>query len=223
MVPASAIIWEPLGDQAVLATFPTELLAAAFAAAARALPAPWQIDTVLAYLSVAVFYDFDQTDYATVVSRLQSLSWLTAATPGKQWEIPCCYELGPDLAAVAAMKGISTAQVIALHLSQLYTVYAIGFTPGFPYLGYLPEGLQGIPRRASPRTRVEPGSVGITGKQTGIYPLPTPGGWQLLGRTPLEMVHVAEGYFPLRAGDIVRFVRIGESEFLRRRGERLQG
>lgn len=221
MLPQDVFTMEPLGDQAVLATFPTEAAAAAFAAAARGLPAPWQIDTVLAYLTVAVFYDFDSTDYVTTAARLRGLTFSQDRPAGRHWEIPCCYELGPDLPAVARLKGISQGQVIRLHSEHTYTVYAIGFAPGFPYLGYLAEELQGVPRLPSPRVRVEPGSVGITGKQTGIYPLPTPGGWQLIGRTPLELVHVADGYFPLRAGDTVRFVGIDKEEFQRRQGERL--
>ena len=111
--------------------------------------------------------------------------------------------------------------MIALHSGTEYTVYAIGFCPGFPYLGYLPEALCGVPRLPSPRLRVPPGSVGLTGRQTGIYPLPRPGGWNLIGRTPLILVDPAAGYFPLRVGDRVHFHRIGEAEYRRREGDRL--
>src|SRR5207244_10203223 len=93
--------------------------------------------------------------------------------------------------------------VIRLHTATPYTVYAIGFVPGFPYLGYLPPELCGVGRLPSPRVRVEPGSVGLTGRQTGIYPLARPGGWNLIGRTPLTVVDVADGFFPLRVGDAV--------------------
>src|SRR5947199_152200 len=82
---------------------------------------------------------------------------------------------------------------------------AVGFVPGFPYLGYLPAELCGVGRLPSPRVRVEAGSVGLTGRQTGVYPLPRPGGWNLIGRTPLVVVDVAAGFFPLRVGDAVRF------------------
>src|SRR5207248_2091760 len=102
-----------------------------------------------------------------------------------------------------------------------YVTYAIGFCPGFPYLGYLPERLCGVSRLESPRLRVEPGSVGLTGRQTGIYTEARPGGWSLIGRTPLTLVGVESSYFPLRTGDRARFVRIDELEFERRRGERL--
>ena len=117
--------------------------------------------------------------------------------------------------------GLGADDVIRLHTETEYTVYAIGFCPGFPYLGYLPAPLCGVPRLASPRRRVEAGSVGLTGRQTGIYTEVRPGGWNLIGRTPLTLVHVADGYFPLRTGDRVRFDRIDEAEFRRLEGERL--
>src|SRR5436305_14219057 len=112
-------------------------------------------------------------------------------------------------------------EVIRLHSETVYSVYAIGFCPGFPYLGYLPERLCGVPRLESPRLRVKAGSVGLTGRQTGIYPEPRPGGWNLVGRTPLVLVDVADGYFPLRTGDRVRFTRIDAAEYRRLKGERL--
>src|SRR5205085_6205630 len=108
-----------------------------------------------------------------------------------------------------------------LHAAAEYTVYAIGFCPGFPYLGYLPPALSGVPRRAAPRLRVEAGSVGLTGRQTGIYTEVRPGGWNLIGRTPLELVHVGDADFPLRTGDRVRFDPIDIATFERLRGQRL--
>src|SRR5207245_10118109 len=116
---------------------------------------------------------------------------------------------------------LSPADVIARHSAAEYTVYAIGFCPGFPYLGYLPAELSGVPRLSAPRPRVEPGSVGLTGRQTGLYPLARPGGWNLIGRTPLTIVNVRDGYFPLRVGDRVRFERIDEKQFRELEGERL--
>ena len=111
--------------------------------------------------------------------------------------------------------------MIHLHHETEYTVYAIGFCPGFPFLGYLPPALCGVPRLETPRPRLESGSVGLTGRQTGIYTEPRPGGWDILGRTPLELVNVVDGYFPLQTGDKVQFVRIDEVEFQRLKGERL--
>jgi inhibitor of KinA len=112
-------------------------------------------------------------------------------------------------------------EIIRLHVETEYTVYAIGFCPGFPYLGYLPGQLSNVPRLESPRLRVEAGSVGLTGRQTGIYTEARPGGWNLIGRTPLELVNVPDDYFPLRTGDRVQFYRIDEREFVTLVGERL--
>ena len=111
--------------------------------------------------------------------------------------------------------------IIQRHAGTIYTVYAIGFCPGFPYLGYLPNELAGVPRLESPRLKVEAGSVGMTGRQTGIYTEVRPGGWNILGRTPLQLVDVADGYFPLRTGDRVQFQRMDEQAYRELEGERL--
>lgn len=214
----------PLGDQAILAAMPDEASAVRLSAAVRAANPGWLEDVVPAYASVGVFFDADRVDSGTVISWLQSLpkgGSAASALSGKSIVIPVCYEMGPDLARVAKLTGRSTDEVIALHSGPTYTVYAIGFVPGFPYLGYLPKELTGVPRLESPRVRVEPGSVGLTGKQTGIYPLPRPGGWNLIGRTPLTIVDVEDGYFPLRVGDKVRFERIDSARFEQRVGKRL--
>ena len=109
--------------------------------------------------------------------------------------------------------GLSADDVIRFHTSTEFTVYAVGFVPGFPYMGYLPKELSGVPRLSSPRVRVDPGSVAITGRQTAIYPQSSPGGWNLIGRTPLVIVDVASGFFPLRVGDRVRFARIDAKRY----------
>ena len=212
---------EPLGDQAVLATFADEPAAARFAEAVRDFHAPWLLDVVLAYVTVAVFYDLDHIDYELVAGTLRNVRLPKAAEPGRLHVIPCCYEKQLDLKRVAEATGLTPEEVIRLHHSPDYAVFAIGFSPGFPYLGYLPEPLAGVPRLEQPRERVEPGSVGIAGKQTGIYPGATPGGWNLIGQTPLELVDVADAYFPIRPGDQVRFRRIDEIEFKNLRGQRL--
>jgi inhibitor of KinA len=215
----------PLGDQAVLIYCPNEAAALRFSDAVRRDSEPWLIDVVQAYTSVAVFFHPDRIRFGEEVERLRAIiargADQLAPPAGTLHEIPCCYEFQLDLERISARTGLPADDVIRLHLQTEYTVYAIGFCPGFPYLGYLPAQLSGVPRLDSPRLRVEAGSVGLTGRQTGIYTEPRPGGWNLIGRTPLELVHVADGYFPLRTGDRVRFVRIGESEFRRRRGERL--
>ncbi len=214
----------PLGDQAILTYFAEESAAARFAKAVRRSPEPWVVDVVQAYASVAVYYDPERVDFAEAANSLRlktSLRFPDGETQGRRHLIPCCYEMGPDLARVAETMGLTVEEVIRLHTGTEFTVYAIGFCPGFPYLGYLPPELSGVPRLPSPRVRVEAGSVGLTGRQTGIYTEPRPGGWSLIGRTPLTLVDVADGYFPLRTADRVRFERIDESIFRARSGERL--
>lgn len=213
----------PLGDRAVLAEFADEDAALRFTAAARARGWPWLEEVVPAYRSAAVFFA-EQVGAAIVYDELRRLPpGSVEGRTGRTHVIPCCYDLGPDLPAAAERLRLSPLELIARHAGTEYTVYAVGFCPGFPYLGYLPAELCGLPRLPSPRLRVEPGSVGLTGRQTGIYPLPRPGGWNLIGRTPLVLVDVAAGYFPLRAGDRVRFTPIDRMEFDRRFGERLSG
>ena len=214
---------QPMGDQSALAYFEDEGAALRWASGVRRLGAQWLVDVMQAYASVAVYFDLDRTSYSAVAEVLAQLrpEEQPGGPEGRLHLIPCCYEHGPDLGRVAEHTGRTAGEVIELHAGTQYTVYAIGFSPGFPYLGYLPEPLCGVPRLPAPRLRVEPGSVGLTGRQTGIYPEARPGGWNLIGRTPLCLVDVAVGYFPLRTGDRVRFVHIDEGEFERRLGERL--
>jgi inhibitor of KinA len=214
----------PLGDQAVLAYLADEATAVAFAAAVRAANPPWLEDVVPAYASVGVFFDADRIGAKEVIRYLEQLpaaSNRQSSITNHQFQIPVCYEFGPDLPRVCEHTGLSADRVIALHTSTEFTVYAVGFVPGFPYLGYLPKELTGVPRLASPRVRVEPRSVGITGRQTAIYPQASPGGWNLIGRTPLVVVDVASGFFPLRVGDGVRFEPIDAKRYAELEGERL--
>jgi KipI family sensor histidine kinase inhibitor len=212
----------PLGDQAVMAYFEREADAFAFARTARSQKWPWLIDVVQAYRSVAVFYDLGQVAYAAASAELQKMTISEhAPAPDRLHVIPCCYDLGPDLERIGQHTGLTPAEVIALHTGAVYTVYAIGFCPGFPYLGYLHDKLSGVPRLETPRLKVEAGSVGLTGRQTGIYTEERPGGWNIVGRTPLQLVNVAEEYFPLQTGDQVRFEAIGPEEYRARLGSRL--
>jgi len=133
----------------------------------------------------------------------------------REVQIPVCYggEFGPDLDDVAALRGITAERVIELHTSRSYLVYFLGFVPGFAYLGELPEALV-TPRLATPRKKVPAGSVGIAGNQTGVYPFATPGGWRLLGRTPVSMSRTdREGLSLVSIGDRVRFVPISRERF----------
>jgi KipI family sensor histidine kinase inhibitor len=212
---------EPLGDRAMLAHFVDEPTAAGWAAAVRDCHWAGVTDVVLAYRTVAVFADPEQAN----LWELES--WLRTVAPaeglgrrGKRLVIPVLYD-GADLDAVAAWCNLTRDEVIGCHSGVEYNVFAIGFLPGYPYAGYLPPALSGLPRRDAPRLRVPAGSVGIAGRQTGIYPVESPGGWHLLGRTPLRIADPDEGFFPIRAGDIIRFVPISVSEFEDRRHERL--
>lgn len=156
-------------------------------------------------------------DLSAVIANLS-----TSGSPEpKLIELPVCYELGPDLNAAAQALQMPTEELIDLHLKTEYRCYAVGFSPGFAYLGYLVDRIASLPRLSSPRPWVEPGSVGITGRQTAVYPSATPGGWNLIGKCPLSLVDVEDNYFPLEAGDQIRFIRIDDQEFAKRQGERL--
>jgi inhibitor of KinA len=216
---------QPLGDRAVIASFSDEGAALRFAGRVRALAPSWLLDVVQAYATVAIHFELDATTIRVVADMLRKL--VAAPGPpetmsGALHQIPCCYEMGLDLDRVARHVGLAREDVIRLHAATEYTVCAIGFSPGFPYLGYLPASLCGVPRLDAPRLRVEPGSVGMTGRQTGLYPEARPGGWNLIGRTPLQLVDVAEGYFPLRTGDRVRFVGIDVQRYHELLGQRLE-
>ncbi len=139
----------------------------------------------------------------------------TDTQPPRIVEIPVCYggEFGPDLPEVAKYLGLSVDEVVDIHSSADYTVYMIGFAPGFPYLGGMPERIA-TPRRPSPRLSIPAGTIGIGGQQTGIYPIETPGGWQLIGRTPVRLFRPDRNPPSLlMAGDIVRFRPISRKEY----------
>jgi inhibitor of KinA len=172
------------------------------------------------YASLLVDFDplaFTHEDVATLVESLVSAGFVKTEADFKVVEIPVCYdaECGPDLADVAAHATLSVEEVVRLHAGAMYRVCFLGFTAGFAYLGGMPEALH-TPRLATPRRAVAAGSVGIAGAQTGIYPTQTPGGWRLIGRTPLRMFDArAEPLTRVRAGDYVRFVAIDRAELER--------
>lgn len=215
------IALEPLGDRAFLARFADEGAAAGWAEAVRARRLAGVEEVVLAYHTAAVFADPERADLDALEAVLRGVQVPPREVcAGRLVELPTLYD-GADLTAVAEALAADVPEVIARHSGRDYRVFAIGFLPGFPYAGYLPEGLAGLPRRGEPRARVPAGSVAIAGRQTGIYPRESPGGWHLLGRTPLRIVDVERGRFPIRAGDRLRFVPIGPDEFAARRGEPL--
>jgi KipI family sensor histidine kinase inhibitor len=210
---------EPLGDRAFLARFGSERDAAGWAESVRRRRFAGVTDVVLAYDSAAVYADPDRADLAALEDRLRALPPLPEAeAQGRSIAIPVLYD-GEDLDEVGRRLGLARAEVVARHSAGEYHVFAIGFLPGFPYAGYLPEKLAGLPRRDAPRARVPAGSVAIVGRQTGVYPQDSPGGWHLIGRTPLRIVDVEAGAFPIRAGDRIRFVPIGPGEFEALRGQ----
>jgi len=219
--------FSPLGDAAVLITLDSGISAAgnarvhALAARIQALGLPWLRALVPAYASLTVHYDPLHPDWRAAEplwpqlrARLEPLcvSLPETLADGRRVEIPVCYD-GPDLAAVAAHTGLSVGEVVARHAAVDYRVYFLGFMPGFPYLGGL-DPLLATPRLATPRTRVPAGSVAIGGGQTGIYPLASPGGWRLLGRTPLQLFDPART--PpclLEPGDTLHFTPIDAAAY----------
>jgi len=203
------------GDDAVLGR--VQALAAGLAARRP----PGVIEVVPAFCSVTVFYDPARIESLEKLCRelrrrAQDSKKLSEPIRTRVVEIPVCYggDQGPDLERVADQAGLSPNEVAELHSGVRYRVNAIGFAPGFPYLGGLPPRLH-TPRRDTPRPRVPEGSVGIGSALTGIYPLAGPGGWNLIGRTPLELFRPRRVRPALLAvGDTVRFRVISEEEFL---------
>jgi inhibitor of KinA len=177
-------------------------------------------DVVVGYVTLTVYFDPLHVDVAWLDAEIRDIARrvpVEALEPGRVIDIPVCYggELGPDLAEVSNACGCSEAEVIELHTSVEYRVFVVGFVPGFAYMGVVNERLA-LPRRAMPRTKVPAGSVAIAAGQTGIYPVETPGGWHILGRTPVRP------FDPSRAepvlftpGDRVRFHVIDRETFER--------
>ena len=178
------------------------------------------VEIIPTYRSLLILYDPFLTNppqLEEALLRLEERLSETEIPPPKTVEIPVCYggEFGPDLEFVAQSHGLSPEEVIRLHSEPVYQVYMIGFTPGFPFLGGLPKILH-TPRRETPRTRVPAGSVGIANDQTGIYPIESPGGWQLIGRTPLKIFDPKRSNpFLLKAGDLLKFKPISPDEYRR--------
>ena len=211
----------PLGDRGFLIRFESEDEAACWSAEMGKSQWPEVIDVVLAYSSVAIYADPDLTDWVEFEARLRNLKASSKALQsGQRICLPVLYD-GADLEDAAQLLGLSPAELISRHCGQDYRVFALGFQPGFPYAGYLPDSLAGLVRRKTPRLKVPAGSVAIVGRQTGIYPAESPGGWHLLGRTPMQVVDVADKYFPIQAGDLLRFVPISSEDYASRLGDRL--
>ena len=228
----SAVRLYPLGDAAIVLEFGTAIRPATHRAIAdfggrlARLSFVGLREYVPGFTTLTVYYDpwlasenGRYTPYERVAAQLRELLAAAEATAAaletEAVKIPVCYggEFGPDLEFVAAHTDLSPAEVITQHTAPEYLVHMIGFAPGFPYLGGMDARLA-TPRRPQPRTLVPAGAVGIAGPQTGIYSLPTPGGWQLIGRTPLALFN-PEWAAPsrLRAGQRLRFMAISEADF----------
>jgi inhibitor of KinA len=219
-------IIQPIADMGILIRFESESECQDFSNTIKKAGYTWVLDVVPAYKSVAIYHNPAFISLQSLANEIASLlKTREITTPTQQSivvEVPCCYELGADLDIVAKLKGLTTKEVIRLHSETEYCVYAIGFSPGFPYMGYLPKELEGIPRLATPRLKVPAGSVGLTGVQTGIYPEQKPGGWHLIGQTPNLLVDILTQYFAFNIGDKVRFSPISKSTFKTLLGAKLK-
>ncbi|MGG6313373.1 5-oxoprolinase subunit PxpB [Paenibacillus macerans] len=229
----------PLGDSALVVKFgesiheETHMRVRQLADYLEKHPMDWMIEFVPAFTSVTIYFDImrllsegaaqgqaEQPQNAfRLASRLVESIILqlrdVSVPPARVIKIPVCYggEWGPDLDIVAAHNGLSPQEVIDIHASADYLVYMLGFAPGFAYLGGMSERIT-TPRRQTPRLSIPAGTVSIAGDQTGVYPIDTPGGWQLIGKTPIELFKPRQ--MPptlLEAGDIVRFYPISRKEF----------
>lgn len=190
---------------------------------------PFVRDLIPAYASLTVYYDVtalrtkEQTAFAAMKERLLSIlegDQNNETAQSRRISIPVCYakNYAPDLEELAAQKGLSVADVVRLHTAKTYRVYMIGFLPGFAYMGAVNQRIA-APRKAQPRAAVPAGSVGIAGGQTGVYPLASPGGWNLIGQTPLKLFDAARAKAALlQPGDEIRFYPITEDEFTDHQG-----
>lgn len=170
------------------------------------------------FRSLTVFYDPEKTDYHTLKATLRRADFSESGGSSMEKrivEIPCCYggTFGEDLPAMEELTGLSSSEIVQIHSGTDYLVYMLGFLPGFVYLGGLDERIH-APRLSTPRVKIPAGAVGIGGSQTGVYPLDSPGGWRLIGATPLRMYDPErEQPFLCNAGDYIRFCPIDEAQY----------
>ncbi|HMD34525.1 MAG TPA: 5-oxoprolinase subunit PxpB [Vicinamibacterales bacterium] len=214
----------PAGDSAIIVEFDERIdpvvnaRTVAFADAIQAADLRGVRDVVPTYRSIAIYFDPLRTDGDALMASVER----EATQPSRELaiarepvRIPVCYggDLGPDLPGVAAFAGMREAEVVRVHTGTVYRVFLLGFVPGFAYLGIVDRRIA-MPRHTTPRVRVPLGSVGIAGVQTGVYPAETPGGWQVIGRTPLQPFDPArDDPFLMKAGDAVQFYPIARDEY----------
>ncbi len=214
----------PAGDSMLLVRFDggidpaTNARAIGVAARLRQSAVPGVRDIVPSYRAVAIYFDPVRTDRPQFERALDEAIVDRPGPPaavGRLKRVPVCYgdEFGPDLEDVARFGGVSPDEVVAIHSASIYRVYMLGFMPGFAYMGVVDDRIA-APRLAVPRARVDAGSVGIAGRQTGVYPSQTPGGWRIIGRTPVRPFDQdREHPFFFTAGDEVQFYPVTRSEF----------
>ncbi|WP_147533579.1 5-oxoprolinase subunit PxpB [Bacillus marasmi] len=222
-----------ISEQAILIDWGNEILEAklhhiqSVASQLESHPFPWMIEYVPAYTTITIYFDplkiwkLAPTHLLPAQYALQQIDQFlntietNQVTTPRTVIIPVFYggEFGPDLAFVANHNGITSEEVINIHTSNDYIVHMVGFAPGFPYLGGLSEKIF-APRRNTPRLSIPAGSVGIAGGQTGVYPIESPGGWQVIGQTPLKLFRpTKEIPSLLQMGDIIKFKAISYDDF----------
>lgn len=216
--------FSPLGDSAIRIAFGETISIEinrkiiSFCELLKSEPPLGLVEWTPSYTAVTVFYNPTKTSYKNLVSQLSNLLENlnnTVLTKARRVIVPVCYggEFGPDLDYVATHNNLTNGEVIEIHSSSDYLIYMLGFTPGFPYMGGMSKKIS-TPRLAVPRQNVPSGSVGVAGDQTGIYSLTTPGGWQIIGRTPLVLYDSTREQPSLfEAGDYVRFKPINKIQF----------
>jgi len=214
----------PAGDSALVVEFEERITpeinerAIALAESIHAANIPGVRDVVPTYRSVAIHFDPLRVDFDALVARVErdaEQPRVRAITSTMPVRIPVCYggDFGPDLTDVATLSGVDEDEVIRIHSAATYRVFMLGFVAGFAYMGTV-DGRIAAPRLSTPRLRVPVGSVGIAGVQTGVYPAETPGGWRLIGRTPVKPFDPARAEpFLLKAGDAVQFHPIDRATF----------
>jgi inhibitor of KinA len=221
----------PLGDCAVVIAFGDEIDEAinrrvkAFWDRLAAASLPAIVELIPTFTNVTIIYDPLRTSHQDLIPEIgriiEALPAQISGAEARTIEIPVCYggDFGPVLESVAEHNDLSPDVVVAIHGESTYPVYMIGFAPGFPYLGGVSERIS-APRLDTPREKIPAGSVGIAGRQTGVYPIETPGGWRLIGRTPLRLFNpVRDPPSLLQAGDLVRFTAINKDQYERTQDE----
>lgn len=224
------IIFTPKGADAVLITFGQEIQEVTnqeirrFLTAMEKRPFPGVLDKIPSYCHITIQYDPEACYYEEILDYLYTLT--EEMRDSEQMEarlvrIPVLYggTFGPDLQNVASHNGLTKEEVVKIHSEGKYLTYMLGFTPGFPYLGGMSEKIA-TPRLQEPREKIWAGAVGIAGSQTGIYPIESPGGWQIIGRTPLRLFDPDRNpVFLLQAGDYIQFYPIDQKTYLELGGE----